>query len=307
MEEMTPEVSMNARQLEIFRAIMRDGSVTAAANSLAVSQPGVSKVLHHLESQLGYKLFERIGGRLVPTMEAHLIYEDADRVFRELEVLKKLTRTIGERKLGLLRIGASLPVTYSVLPEALLAFRQTHPTVKIHLNALPKKEIAEQLLLGDIDFAVTLSTIQAPTVRSEILASVPVVAVMRHDDALAEMMTVTPRDLAGRPLISYGNQADEIGPQLNEVFERDGLVRDVSVQVTSSVGAVPLVRGGIGIALVDGLVRWNSFEGVTVRPFMPEVTMNVAVSTNTARPLSRFFKPFVGELRQLFRALPAQG
>lgn len=79
---------MNARQLEIFRAIMRDGSVTAAANSLAVSQPGVSKVLHHLESQAGYKLFERIGGRLVPTMEAHLIYEDADRVFRELEVLK---------------------------------------------------------------------------------------------------------------------------------------------------------------------------------------------------------------------------
>ncbi|MDH0612522.1 MULTISPECIES: LysR substrate-binding domain-containing protein [unclassified Agrobacterium] len=128
---------------------------------------------------------------------------------------------------------------------------------------------------------------------------------MRHDDPLAEMMTVTPRDLAGRPLISYGNHADEIGPQLNKVFQRDRLMRDVSVQVASSVGAVPLACGGIGIALIDGLVRWNSFEGVTVRPFMPEVTMNVAVSTNTARPLSRFFKPFVGELRQLFRALPA--
>lgn len=126
---------------------------------------------------------------------------------------------------------------------------------------------------------------------------------MRHDDPLAEMMTVTPRDLASRPLIFHGNHADEIDPQLNEVFERDRLMRDVSVQVTSSVGAVPLACGGIGIALIDGLVRW---KGVTVRPFMPEVTMNVAVSTNTARPLSRFFKPFVGELRKLFRALPAQ-
>lgn len=289
---------MNTRQLEIFRAIMRDGSVTAAANSLAVSQPAVSKVLHHLESQLGYKLFERIGGRLLPTMEAHLIYEDADRVFRELEVLKNLTRTIGERKIGLLRIGASLPITYSLLPQALLSFRRDHPTVKVFLEALPKKEIAEQLLIGDIDFAVTLSTIQAPTVRTEILAGVPIMAVMRDDDPLAALDCVTPNDLAGRPLISYGNHAD-IGPALDEAFKSCGQVRDLSIRISSSVGAIPLVSGGLGVALVDGLVPWSSFQGLTARPFAPAVTMNLAVSVNSARPTSRFFKLFMQALRQL--------
>lgn len=289
---------MNARQLEIFRAIMRDGSVTAAANSLAISQPAVSKVLHHLENQLGYRLFERIGGRLVPTMEAHLIYEDADRVFRELEVLKNLTRTIGERKIGLLRIGASLPVTYSVLPHALTSFRRDHPTVKIHLHALPKKEIAEQLVIGDIDLAVTLSTIQAPTVRSEILAGVPAMVLMRHDDPLADRERITPADLVGRPLISYGNHAD-IGPAIEQAFRQHGVERELSIQISSSVGAIPLVSGGLGVALVDGLVKWSSFEGLVARPFSPTVVMDVAISTNAARPKSRFFQPLLNAIREL--------
>ncbi|MEK1931977.1 MAG: LysR family transcriptional regulator, partial [Pararhizobium sp.] len=99
---------MNARQLEIFRAIMREGTITAAANALSVSQPAISKVLLHLESQLGYALFDRIGGRLVPTMEAHLLYADVDRVFRQMEALNSLARDVGANKIGLLRIGVTL-------------------------------------------------------------------------------------------------------------------------------------------------------------------------------------------------------
>ncbi|WP_137391114.1 LysR family transcriptional regulator [Rhodoligotrophos defluvii] len=289
---------MNARQLEVFRAIMRDGSATAAANSLSVSQPAVSKVLHHLESQLGYKLFERIGGRLIPTMEAHLLYEDADRVFREIEVLKNLAMTIGERKIGLLRIGASPPVTYSVIASALLKFRRKYETVKIQLHTLPKREITEQLLIGDIDMAVTLSTIQAPTVRTEVLAPVRIMAVMREDDPLAEKDEITPLDLAGRHLISYSSVA-EITPALDDAFQQCGTVRDVSIQISSSIGAVPLVSAGLGIAVVDGLVAWHNFQGLVARPFVPIVTMNMAVSTNSARPLSRFFKPFLNCLREL--------
>jgi DNA-binding transcriptional LysR family regulator len=289
---------MNARQLEVFRSIMRDGSMTAAANSLSVSQPAVSKVLHHLESQLGYPLFERIGGRLIPTMEAHLLYEDADRVFRELEVLKQLAKTIGERKVGLLRIGASPPVTNSILTAALLKFRHSYPSVRIQLHTLPKREIAEQLVIGDIDLAVTLSTIQAPTIRSEILAAVKVMAVMQDSDPLAAKPEISAADLAGRTIISYGPLA-EIQPPLHLSFAQAGIPWDVQIQISSSVGAAPLVGGGLGIALVDGLVAWQDFPGLAARPFAPTTTMNMAISTNSARPVSRFFKPFLGCLRAL--------
>jgi DNA-binding transcriptional LysR family regulator len=287
---------MNARDLEVFRAIMRDGTITAAANSLAVSQPAVSKLLLHLEDRLGYRLFDRIGGRLVPTTEAHLLFADADRVFRQLEALKTLASTIGAQKIGLLRIGASLPATYSLLPRVLATFRQQHPEVKIHLNALPKREIVEGLLLGDIDLAVTLSTIQAPTVRSEILAEVNIVAVMRADDPLAPLDVVKPHDLEGRALISYGSHA-EVGADLDEAFAASGKQRNLAIQIISSVGAAPLVREGLGIALVDGLVAWQGFEGLVARPFLPKVTMQIAVSLNEARPASRLAQPFLNVLR----------
>ncbi|WP_037468868.1 LysR family transcriptional regulator [Sinorhizobium fredii] len=283
---------MNARQLEIFRAIMRDGSITAAANSLGISQPAVSKLLHHMESQLGYALFDRIGGRLVPTMEANLLFADADRVFREMEALKSLARDIGAQKIGLLRLGASLPVTYSVLPKALSAFRERQPEVKVHLHALPKREIAEALLLGDIDLAVTLSLIQAPTVRSEVLCEVPIVAVMRTDEPLAERAEITPADLDGKTLISYGAHA-EIGASMDGAFAAAGRQRDVAIQIASSVGAVPLVREGLGIALVDRLVAWEDFEGLVARPFLPRISMQAVAATNEARPASRFVQPFL--------------
>lgn len=287
---------MNARQLEVFRSIMRDGTITAAANSLAVSQPAVSKLLIHLEQQLGYTLFDRIGGRLVPTMEANLLFADADRVFRQIEALKTLAGTIGAGRMGLLRIGASLPVTYSLLPRALSTFRQQHPDVKIHLHALPKREIVEALVVGDIDVAITLSSIAAPTVRSELLSSVNIVAVMRTGDPLAALDVIQPADLDGRPLISYGSHA-EPGARLDDAFATAGRTRDLTIQIVSSVGAAPLVREGIGIALVDGLVAWHGFEGLVARPFMPQISMQVAVSLNDARPGSRFLQPFLAVLR----------
>jgi DNA-binding transcriptional LysR family regulator len=287
---------MNPRQLEIFRAIMRDGTLTAAANSLGISQPAASKFLHHLEDQLGYTLFDRIAGRLVPTMEANLLFADADRVFREIEALKSLARDIGARKIGLLRLGISLAVTYSVLPKALLRFRDKHPEVKVHLHALPKREIAEALLLGDIDLAVTLSVIEAPTVRSEILGDIPIVAVMRADDPLASKASVGPADLEGLPLISYGSHAD-IGAAMDDAFASCGRHRNVAIQIASSVGAVPLVREGLGIALVDGLVAWHGFEGLVARPFEPRLAMRMVAATNDARPASRFVQPFLVTLR----------
>lgn len=284
---------MNARQLELFRTILRDGTLTAAAASLNISQPAASKQLQHLEDQLGYRLFERIAGRLVPTPEAHLLADDAARVFREIEVLRDLARRVGERKLGLLRIGASLPVVWSILPPALLAFRAAHHSVKVHLHSLPAREIADGLRVGDIDLGLTLSPILAPTIRSEPLAPVELAVLLPEGHPLAAQASLGPADLAPYPLISYGSHA-VIGPALEEAYREAGLVRDVALQVATSVVAAPLVAAGLGVALVDGLA---DFPGLIRRPFRPRVTMSLTASTDSARPISRLARPFLALLR----------
>lgn len=294
---------MNARQLEIFRAIVRDGSLTAAANSLNISQPAVSKMLRHLESQLGYALFDRIGGRLAPTAEAQILFVDADRVFREMESLKQLALTIRERHVGLLRIGASLPVTYALVSDTLARFRRSHEAVKVHLRSVPKEELAEALRVGDIDVALTLSTIQEPTVRSQILAHVPVVAVIREDDPLAAHSQLEPTHFQGRELISYDGRAT-ITPDLRRAFAGHDCIFDPVIQVSSSIGALPLVQAGLGIALVDGLVPWDTFAEIRALPFRPRVEMTLAASLNDARVASRFVDPFLAELRHCLAASP---
>ncbi|MDR3517501.1 MAG: LysR substrate-binding domain-containing protein [Azospirillaceae bacterium] len=292
---------MNVRQLQVFRAIMRDGTITAAANSLGVSQPAVSKLLAHLEHRLGCLLFERIGGRLVPTAEARLLFPDADRVFRQMEALSALARDINASRIGLLRIGVSLPLAAALLPSALTRFRARHPEVKIHLHTLPKREIAEGLALGDIDVAVTLSAIVAPTIRVEPLFTVEMCAVLAADDPLAAVEVVTPALLRQRALISYGSHA-EMGAALDAAFASDDQVREVTIQVATSVAALPFARQGLGIALIDGLALWAPIPGLVVRPFRPTVAMTVSLSVNEARPTSRFLSSFRDAIRQAVAA-----
>jgi DNA-binding transcriptional LysR family regulator len=72
---------MNLRQLEVFQAIMKTGSVTEAAEILGLSQPAVSVILKNAETQIGMKLFERMRGRLHPTLEARTLAPDVEAIF----------------------------------------------------------------------------------------------------------------------------------------------------------------------------------------------------------------------------------
>lgn len=286
---------MNVRQLEIFRAIMRAGSLTAAAETLHVSQPAVSKILRHFESQLGYPLFDRVAGRLVPTAEAQLLFADADRVFREFEVIRDLAVRIKERKVGLLRVGASAPPTFSLLPQALLRFQNRNPEVKVVVRTLPAEELSEKIMVGEVDLGLTVSTIRVPLVRVELLKAASVVAVMRADHPLAGKARVQPGDLVGERLISYGSHAD-VGPPLDQAFEQAGFVRRVHTEISLSVSIVPLVQAGLGVALVDGLIPWESFPGLVARPFEPRILMSLSLVTAGGRPASRFVQEFTRDL-----------
>lgn len=287
---------MNLRHLEVFRAIMRQGSLTAAAESLNVSQPAVSKVLRHFEGQIGYRLFERVGGRLAPTAEAHLLFRDADRIFREVEVLRDFSDRIRDKQLGLLRIAASAPPTFALLPQAMARFRRRNPGTRLVLHTLPAEEIGERILVGDIDLGLTMAAITEPQVRSIVIGQTEIVAVMRPDSRLAALETVTPRDLAGETMISYGTHPFA-GRLLDRAFHEAGIERMAQIEITLSIAAAPLVARGLGVAVVDGLMPWHGFGDLVVRPFRPRQALNIVLSTNTALPQSRFVREFSRDLQ----------
>jgi DNA-binding transcriptional LysR family regulator len=287
---------MNARHLEVFRAVMRHGSLTTAAEALHVSQPAVSKVLRHFESVIGYKLFARVGGRLVATPEAHLLFRDADRIFREIEALKVFSDRIRDKQLSLLRVAASAPPTFALLPIAARRFRRRNPGTRLVLQTLPAEEITEHILIGDIDLGLTMSTLSEPEIRNEVVGRAEIVALMRPGSPLAGKDVVTPADLAEETLITYGRQTTA-GKVLLRAFQELGEVYDPQIEISLSIASAPLVAAGLGVALVDGLIPWASFGDLVVRPFWPRAALDIVLVSSITLPQSRFAREFARDIQ----------
>jgi DNA-binding transcriptional LysR family regulator len=98
---------MRLRQIEVFHAVYSTGSMTSAAAMLNVSQPSVSKVLAHAEQQLGYLLFERLKGKLVPTPEAHRLFAHVSAVYRDVDRLRHVAENLKAGNSGHIRIAGT--------------------------------------------------------------------------------------------------------------------------------------------------------------------------------------------------------
>ena len=98
---------MRLRQIEVFHAVYSSGSITGAAALLNVSQPSVSKVLAHAEQQLGYLLFDRVKGKLIPTPEAHQLFVHVKAVYKDINRLRHVATNIKTAGAGRIRVAGT--------------------------------------------------------------------------------------------------------------------------------------------------------------------------------------------------------
>ena len=122
---------MDYREIEIFRAVMEQGTVTAAARVLQVSQPAVSKSLAKLERELGFSLFRRQGRKVVPTAEAKVLLGEASRLLDGFERFGVSAEQIYAGRRGTLTIATNPNPAISWLPSVVAAFRRDRPLVRL--------------------------------------------------------------------------------------------------------------------------------------------------------------------------------
>ena len=125
---------MNLRQIEVFRAVMLTGSMTDAAKLLHVSQPGVSRLIRHLEIQLGVALFERRNGRVVATAKARALYVEVENVYRGVHHLQDIASRLSYAENTMLRVIASASAGLEAVPRLQLSFWTRSQTSKFALN-----------------------------------------------------------------------------------------------------------------------------------------------------------------------------
>ncbi|TJV00296.1 MAG: LysR family transcriptional regulator, partial [Mesorhizobium sp.] len=194
---------MRARQLEVFIAVMRAGTVTAAARMLNISQPALSQILLHTEDELGFTLFERVKGRLRPTPEALEIFPDAERLSAGLDGLRRKTTDLRLGRTGLVRVAASPPPAMAILPRAFTAFRAQHPDMLLRSHSAPIAAIVDMLRAGDASLGVAMDDRLPPDIEAEVIGSVGFACLLPRGHALQKKTELTLADLVGQELISY--------------------------------------------------------------------------------------------------------
>jgi len=261
---------MTAREIELFRTIMRCRTLSAAAALLHVTQPALSKALRHCEDRLGYQLFHRSGGRLVPTTEALALIDDAERVYQNIQSFGALAQEVGGRTGGILRLGATSSLSASLVPRVVAALREEFPTAHVVLQMLPVTQLEQALLTRRVDLGVALSPLQVPGLETVQVGSTRCVVLVRRDHPLAREPAIGPAQLVGLAESGFGNMHD-FGRSISTAFERAGVERRLAIEVGTTTTALSMVRAGGGFAVVDGLTLDYLPPEVVARPFLPEL------------------------------------
>jgi DNA-binding transcriptional LysR family regulator len=189
---------MRLRHIEACHAVFRTGAISRAAKLLGVSQPAASKLIKHAEQQLGFRLFERIRGRLVPTREAELLAPEVEKVFRQLEQLRRLGQNLVPSPQGRLRIGTIPSLGLSMLPRAIARFQQLHPAMRYEVRVQHTAELIESLMAQDLDPGFTFNAEPHVGIGLENLGSAELVYVRRGGDkAEIQLAEIDPQTTIG--------------------------------------------------------------------------------------------------------------
>ncbi|GGZ84971.1 LysR family transcriptional regulator [Ignatzschineria indica] len=166
---------MNTRHLEVFYAIMVCGSISRAADMLHISQPAVSKTLKHAEMRLGYLLFERTRGKLIPTKEARILYDKAQMIYQELSDFQLMAENLAEKPRGNISIGCLPSLGLSLIPEVTKLFLERYPQSRVEVSTYHTDELIHLLNRYQLDFAISFRPIKEQGISSITLAKIPVV------------------------------------------------------------------------------------------------------------------------------------
>lgn len=293
---------MNLRQLEIFHAVMKTGTITGAAHMLHVTQPAVSTTLRLAEKRLGVALFDRVKGRLLPTREALRLQADAADIHARLQTLGRLADEMRAGQLSELVIATTPTLVNTLLPRAVTALRGGHSQARVSIHAASTRLAVDMVARREADVGVVFGPVDDSAVDVTPLGRSSLVCVMPQDHPLAARDVVRADDLKPYPLISMGPGsplAAVVAPAVPEQSTgRPAILLEGSSWFTASV----FVAQGAGVALVDLLTARGPIAGLAWRPFTPEKELAVLM----IRPPGRQKSGPSSALERILRDLLAQ-
>lgn len=262
---------MNLRQIEIFHAVMTNGTASRAAEVLRISQPVVSKAIQELEHSTGLALFHRTNGRLLATSEARLFFREVEQSFTGLTRLRSAAARIGDFGSGEIRFASLSELSTNVIPKALHAFQKRHPEVTITFQTQRSTLVKDLVASGQLDVGVVADETELAGVDARPFTNYRAVVALPADHRLRERAVVLAKDLHGEPFVALSPE-DTIRRQVDAIFETGAIKPKIVLETQHSTTICALVNAGLGCGVVNPITAEPYLgRNLIVRPFEPAI------------------------------------
>lgn len=271
------------RELEVLQALVGAGTAINAARRLGISQSAVSRRLAQLEDRLGFQLFMRAGGRLVPTVEAMSINEQLTPVFDTLARIANHADQPQKAHAGSLAIVAPPTIAHRFLPARIATFKKQNPDLQITFEVLASDSLLTGIAERRFDIGLTDSVTAHEGIQSELLLETQAICILPQDHPLTAQDVIRPDDLQAQDFIALSRRHSS-RVIIDRVLDKAGVRPNIVIEASTNVAAIEFVRADLGIAVLNPFPLVHQLgEGVVMRPFMPALSY----STNFLLPSSQ--------------------
>lgn len=288
---------MNLRQIEAFKAVIESGTVTRAAARLNISQPAVSKLLQLFERGAGLTLFTRDKGRLSPTSEARLLYEEVERIFQGAGRVRQAAEEIRSLQRGSLAVGVMPALSVGFVQEVLARLKVRQPGVSVYVHGRETPKLMEQLVTQQIELFCSVVHVEHPEVRMELLCKVPLVCILPPGHRLAGRREIACKDLAGERFASFRHDSI-VRRRIDQAFEDAKVKRTIALEAPMAPSICAFVARGLGVSVVNPLYVGAFAPALVVRPFRPRIDSSIFLATRRGR-LSMLGEAFAQAAREV--------
>ncbi len=253
--------TLDSRQLHAFSALARRGSFTLAAKDLFLTQSAVSHAIKALEDDVGCRLLDRVGRKVLLTQAGEQFLRHTEKILREMEVARVGLEDLSKWGHGRLRVGASTTACQHILPTVLREFRQSYPKCIIRIEPGDHGQQLELLRSGQIDLAVVL---EPPNQSLTEFVFVP----LFQDELRFIVAPLHPWASLGRAplesieaetLVLY-NKTSQTFRLVSEYFREEKITLTNFIELGSMEAIKELVKIGIGAGILAPWIARSELE-----------------------------------------------
>ena len=240
---------LDSRQVRAFCVLAHTGSFTQAARELHLTQSGISHSMKALESDIGCRLLDRMGKKVVLTQAGEQLLSHATKILQEMETARESLGHLGKWGRGRLRLGASTTACQHIIPTVLREFKESFPEHTINIEPGDTPELVASLLRHRIDLALSLEPSNEPQLEFHPLFTDDLHFLVAPLHPWAKAGRVERSEIPRQNYILYRKHSLTFR-LIEEYFRREQMVLNTVIELGSMEATKELVKLGIGISIL---------------------------------------------------------